>query len=170
MAANPFFDIAWIDPDGNKEHWGRIEFKLYDKVVPKTANNFRQLCLAKNQGEGYIKSQFHRVIDGFIAQGGDFTRGDGTGGRSIYGNIFEDENFIKRHNKPYLLSMANGGRNTNNSQFFITFAPTPHLDGLHVVFGEVLSGKDIVRKMESKSLGNSGGTYGTIVIENCGTL
>ncbi|KAA8902704.1 cyclophilin-like domain-containing protein [Sphaerosporella brunnea] len=170
MAANPFFDIAWIDPAGNKEHWGRIEFKLYDDVVPKTANNFRQLCLAKNPGEGYIRSRFHRVIDGFVAQGGDFTRSDGTGGRSIYGDKFADENFFKRHDKPYLLSMANSGRHTNGSQFFITFVSIPHLDGLHVVFGEVVSGKDIVNKMESKSLGDSGRTSGTIIIENCGTI
>ncbi|KAF8539984.1 cyclophilin-like domain-containing protein [Trichophaea hybrida] len=159
--ANPFFDVVWTDTAGNKHEWGRIEFQLYDDVVPKTARNFRELCQNKEVGNGYIKSKFHRVIAGFMAQGGDFTRGNGTGGRSIYGEKFEDENFIKRHDKPYLLSMANAGRNTNGSQFFIT----------HVVFGEVLpGGEEIIRKMEGKSLDNSGRTTGTISIENCGTV
>jgi len=168
--ANPFFDVVHTDTSGNKSNWGRIEFKLYDDVVPKTAKNFRDLCENKEVGQGYIKSKFHRVIAGFMAQGGDFTRGNGTGGRSIYGEKFEDENFIKRHDKPYLLSMANAGRNTNGSQFFITFVKTPHLDGKHVVFGEVVNGQDIIQKMESKSLDNSGRTSGTISIENCGTV
>ncbi|KAI5818210.1 cyclophilin-like domain-containing protein, partial [Pyronema omphalodes] len=150
--------------------WGRIVFKLYDDVVPKTARNFRELCENTTVGQGYIGSKFHRVIAGFMAQGGDFTRGNGTGGKSIYGEKFEDENFIKRHDRPYLLSMANAGRNTNGSQFFITFVKTPHLDGKHVVFGEVIEGKDIIKMMESKSLDNSGRTSGTIVIEKCGSL
>ncbi|KAA8893931.1 cyclophilin-like domain-containing protein [Sphaerosporella brunnea] len=170
MAGNPYFDIAYISPSGTKEAWGRVEFKLYDDIVPKTAKNFRELCLAEKEGQGYIKSKFHRVIAGFMAQGGDFTRGNGTGGRSIYGEKFEDENFIMKHNKPFLLSMANAGRHTNGSQFFITFVETPHLDGKHVVFGEVAKGEDIIKKMEKKSLDSSGRTSGTIVIDSCGTV
>jgi len=105
-----------------------------------------------------------------MAQGGDFTRGNGTGGKSIYGEKFADENFVKRHDKPYLLSMANAGQHTNGSQFFITFVKTPHLDGKHVVFGEVAdqTSKDIITKMESKSLDSSGRTSGTITISTSG--
>lgn len=151
------------------ENWGRIEFKLYDDVVPKTATNFRSLATGE-KGFGYAGSAFHRVISGFMAQGGDFTRGNGTGGKSIYGEKFEDENFKIRHTKGGLLSMANAGPNTNGSQFFITFVPTPHLDGKHVVFGEVVSGQDIIQKMESKSLDRSGKTDGTIKIAASGTV
>lgn len=165
---NPFFQVFWTDTAGKTHDWGRITFKLYDDVVPKTAKNFRELCKNTEVGNGYIKSKFHRVIAGFMAQGGDFTRGNGTGGRSIYGEKFEDENFDRRHNKPYLLSMANAGKNTNGSQFFITFVETPHLDGKHVVFGEVVSGENVIKQMESKSLDNTGRTSGTIFIENCG--
>jgi len=162
-----YFDIDYTGPNGQTERWGRIVFQLYDDVVPKTAENFRALCTGE-KGFGYQGSKFHRVIKGFMAQGGDFTRGNGTGGKSIYGEKFEDENFAKRHTKKYLLSMANAGRNTNGSQFFITFTPTPHLDGKHVVFGEVIEGQDIVDRMEQKSLDQSGRTSGTIVIAKSG--
>ncbi|KAJ5385522.1 hypothetical protein N7517_003433 [Penicillium concentricum] len=151
------------------ENWGRIEFKLYDDVVPKTATNFRALATGE-KGFGYAGSAFHRVIAGFMAQGGDFTRGNGTGGKSIYGEKFADENFQTKHTKGGLLSMANAGPNTNGSQFFITFVKTPHLDGKHVVFGEVVSGQDILQKMESKSLDRSGKTDGTIKIASSGTV
>ncbi|KAJ5774767.1 hypothetical protein N7457_009663 [Penicillium paradoxum] len=167
--ANPYFDIEYVKVGGQVENWGRVEFKLYDDIVPKTAANFRSLATGE-KGFGYAGSAFHRVIAGFMAQGGDFTRGDGTGGKSIYGEKFADENFQVKHTKGGLLSMANAGPNTNGSQFFITFVRTPHLDGKHVVFGEVVSGQDIIQKMESKSLDRSGKTDGTIKIASSGTV
>ncbi|GAB1310611.1 phosphatidylinositol transfer protein csr1 [Madurella fahalii] len=154
-----YFQIEWEGPvldqsdkptQEVKEQTGRVNFNLYDDVVPKTARNFRELCL-KEKGEGYKGCAFHRIIPEFMLQGGDFTRGNGTGGRSIYGEKFADENFIKKHDRPGLLSMANAGPNTNGSQFFITTVTTSWLDGRHVVFGEVADNESmrVVKALEA---------------------
>jgi len=147
---------------------GRIVFGLYGKVVPKTVENFKQLCL-NPPGEGYKGCPFHRIIPGFMCQGGDFTNMNGTGGRSIYGNKFEDENFELDHTKPGLLSMANAGPNTNGSQFFITTAATDWLNGKHVVFGEVVEGMDVLQNMEAQGSG-SGQTRTEVAISDSGEL
>lgn len=161
--SNVFFDVS---ADG--QPLGRISFKLYDDVVPKTAENFRALATGE-KGFGYKGSIFHRVIPSFMLQGGDFTNFNGTGGKSIYGTKFADENFTKKHDRPGLLSMANAGPNTNGSQFFVTTVPCPWLDGKHVVFGEVTDGFDIVKKIESYGSG-SGATSKKITVDNSGQL
>jgi peptidylprolyl isomerase len=161
MSENVFFNIS-----AGGEDLGRIVFRLFDDVVPKTARNFRELATGQH-GYGYKGSPFHRVIPEFMLQGGDFTAGNGTGGKSIYGETFADENFQLKHDRPFLLSMANAGPGTNGSQFFVTTVVTPWLDGKHVVFGEVIEGEDVVKAVEA--LGSrSGATAKKIVVEDCG--
>ena len=170
ISSKVYFDVTIDGKDA-----GRIVMGLFGKTVPKTAENFRALCTGeKGMGKSgkplhYKGSKFHRVIPQFMIQGGDFTHGTGVGGESIYGNKFDDENFKLKHTGPYYLSMANSGPNTNGSQFFITTVKTSWLDGRHVVFGKVIEGEDVVKKIEA--MGSQSGTpSGTLVIADSGEI
>ena len=164
----PYFDIKI-----GEKFEGRIVFQLFDEETPKTCKNFRYLCahgLFNKNKPSYQDSIIHRVIKDFMLQGGDITRGDGTGGYSMYGETFNDENFQLTHNQPGILSMANSGPNTNNSQFFITTKKTPWLDDKHVVFGIVSSGFDIVKKIESIETDDKDKPLEDVTIYKCGLV
>mmetsp|Transcript_1533 Transcript_1533/g.2708 ORF Transcript_1533/g.2708 Transcript_1533/m.2708 type:complete len:181 (-) Transcript_1533:105-647(-) len=169
VCSKVFFDIAIGGMDA-----GRVEMELYCDT-PKTSENFRALCTGeKGVGKSgkplhFKGTKFHRVIPGFMAQGGDFTRGNGTGGESIYGEKFKDENFLHKHDRVGLLSMANAGKNSNGSQFFMTFNKFPHLDGKHVVFGHISKGFETMGAME-KFGSQSGTVRKEVLIKDCGQL
>ncbi|KAI7883419.1 peptidyl-prolyl cis-trans isomerase cyp5 [Lichtheimia hyalospora FSU 10163] len=165
-----FFDVAV-----NGKPSGRMVFKLFNDTVPKTAENFRALCTGeKGIGQAgkplhFKNSYFHRIIPGFMAQGGDFTLGDGRGGESIYGRTFNDENFTLKHTGKGVLSMANAGPNTNGSQFFITFDKTPWLDGNHTVFGQISEGNEVLDILEQYG-SPTGRPAAKIEIVDCGEI
>ena len=174
MAAPKTLSKVYMDIGIGKQNAGRIIINLFAEE-PKTSENFRALCTGeKGMGkEGkplhYKGCQFHRIIPGFMAQGGDFTHGNGRGGESIYGRTFPDENFIHKHTGKGILSMANAGPNTNGSQFFLCFAPFPHLDGMHTVFGQVSEGLEILDEME-KVGSRSGDVRVPVFISDCGEI
>jgi peptidyl-prolyl isomerase G (cyclophilin G) len=173
------FPHVYIDIAIGARPVGRIVFELFSDLTPRTAENFRGLCTGEYGNVGlkattkklhYVESKFHRIIDDFMIQGGDITNGDGTGGASIYGPTFDDENFQRRHGCAGLLSMANRGRNTNSSQFFITLKPCPHLDGKHVVFGQVIYGMEVVRRVAKTPVDSTNRPKLPVIITDCGEV
>jgi cyclophilin family peptidyl-prolyl cis-trans isomerase len=176
-ASNPSNPQVYFDVQIGRRDAGRIVFELYADTSPRTAENFRSLCTGERGNSPssghklhYKGCPFHRIISGFMAQGGDTTKGDGTGGESIFGGKFDDENFLRRHDSAGLLSMANAGPNTNGSQFFITFRDTPHLDGRHVVFGKVIQGMELVTLMEMVATDASDCPRSPVIIADCGQV
>ena len=180
MSAEKFSQLdnprVYFDVSIGAQAKGTIVFELFKNVVPRTAENFRQLCTGeKGRGNSgkmltFMNSMFHRVIPNFMAQGGDFTKFNGTGGESIYGRKFADENFKIKHTEPYLLSMANAGPNSNGSQFFITFEPCNWLDGKHVVYGRVERGQNIVEMMRKTPTDQTDKPRVAIKITKCGQM
>jgi cyclophilin family peptidyl-prolyl cis-trans isomerase len=162
-------NLVFMEIGIDREIIGKIIIKLYEEHVPYTCKNFKTLCMNR-ENLAYRGSPFHRIIKDFMIQGGDFTRGDGTGGVSIYGERFQDENFIFKHNRPYLLSMANSGPDTNGSQFFITTVETPHLDNKHVIFGEVINGFEIIDYLNNIKTDENDRPLQNIFINDCGVL
>ncbi|XP_018607016.1 NK-tumor recognition protein isoform X1 [Scleropages formosus] len=168
---------CYFDVEVNREPVGRIVFQLFSDICPKTSKNFLCLCTGE-KGTGkttgkylcYKGSTFHRVVKNFMIQGGDFTEGNGKGGESIYGGYFEDENFTLKHDRAFLLSMANRGKDTNGSQFFITTKTAPHLDGVHVVFGLVISGFEVIKQIECLKTDSASRPYADVRVIDCGQL
>ncbi|KAL5379858.1 Peptidyl-prolyl cis-trans isomerase H [Paraphaeosphaeria sporulosa] len=167
---NPENPVVFFDITIGGSNAGRIQMELYMDVVPATSENFRRFCTGEADG-GYKGSIFHRVIPSFMIQGGDFINGDGTGSATIFGSeSFDDENFNLKHTRPGLLSMANSGPNTNGCQFFILTEMAPHLDGKHVVFGDVIGGMNVVREIENTQTGAGDRPVKDVVISNCGQV
>ncbi|KAK2463304.1 hypothetical protein APHAL10511_004959 [Amanita phalloides] len=166
--------IVFMDIQIGETPGGRLKMELFSDIVPKTAENFRQLCTGEfrvnSRPQGYKHATFHRVVPNFMCQGGDFMKGDGTGSFSIYGDKFPDENFREKHTGPGLLSMANSGPDTNGCQFFITTAKCDFLDGKHVVFGRVIDGMLTLRKIEHVSTGANNRPKLTVKIVECGEM
>lgn len=172
--SNPTNPIVFFDVMVGSSEIGRMKMELYADVVPRTAENFRQFCTGEFRKDGvpigYKSSIFHRVIKDFMIQGGDFVNSDGTGVFSIYGGHFVDENFKLKHSGPGLLSMANSGKDTNGCQFFITCAKCDFLDGKHVVFGRVIDGLLVMRKIENVPVGPNNKPKIPISISQCGEM
>jgi len=176
MSSTPSINrpIVFMDIQIGETPAGRMKIELFSDIVPKTAENFRQLCTGEyrvnSRPMGYKNSIFHRVVPNFMCQGGDFVKGDGTGSFSIYGERFPDENFTEKHTGPGLLSMANSGPNTNGCQFFVTTAKCDFLDDKHVVFGRVIDGMLTLRKIEHVSTGQNNRPKLTVKIVECGEM
>ncbi|ORX87296.1 peptidylprolyl isomeras-like protein H [Anaeromyces robustus] len=174
MASDKRNPVVFFDIEIGNQPAGRMKMELFADIVPKTAENFRQFCTGEYRKngipQGYKGCQFHRVIKGFMVQGGDFEKNDGTGGFSIYGEKFEDENFELKHSGPGLLSMANSGPHTNGSQFFITCSNCNYLDGKYVVFGKLIDGLLTLRKIENVPIGKNNRPKIPVTIVECGEM